>query len=89
MYDQPSKIPAKYEEPQPQKAAPQTTTERQRDILTRNGIAEDFDADIEAFNNLEDAIVFVDDDVVSASDAMKPIDDEIENIENVLRCALG
>ena len=55
MYDQPSKIPAKYEEPQPQKAAPQTTTERQRDILVRNGIAEDFDADIEAFNNLRTA----------------------------------
>ena len=58
-------------------------------LVFRHGIAEDFDADIEAFNNLEDAIVFVDDDIVSASDAMKPIDDEIENIENVLRCALG
>ena len=55
MYDQPSKIPAKYEEPKPQKAAPQTTTERQRDILVRNGIAQDFDADIEAFNNLRTA----------------------------------
>lgn len=52
LYNQPSLNPENYVEPEPQRAAPKTSTSRQRDILDQQGIASDYDRDIEAYQNL-------------------------------------
>lgn len=54
-YDQPSKASINYNQPQPQKAAPSTVTARERDVLQRTGEVENYDADIQAFDNLYEA----------------------------------
>jgi len=78
-----------YFDPQPQKAASATVTERERDILERNGLAEDYDAAVQAFRNIDDPQLFVDGEFINANDFMKQIDDEIEGINSVLECTLG
>jgi hypothetical protein len=88
-YNEPSRKPENYVQPQPQKAAPASVTARERDILERNGWAEDYDADIQAFKNLETKQLVVDGEVVDAEQIMKELDDEIEGINSVLECALG
>jgi hypothetical protein len=88
-YNEPSRKAENYVQPQPQKAAPASVTARERDILERNGWAEDYDADIQAFKNLETKQLVVDGEVVDAEQIMKELDDEIEGINSVLECALG
>ncbi|MDF1690511.1 MAG: hypothetical protein P1U35_12970 [Cycloclasticus sp.] len=88
-YNEPSRKTENYVQPQPQKAAPASVTARERDILERNGWAEDYDADIQAFKNLETKQLVVDGEVVDAEQIMKELDDEIEGINSVLECALG
>jgi len=89
QFNEPSRTQEKYFEPEPQKAAPATVTERERDILERNGLAEDYDADMQAFDNLENPQIYVDDEFIDAKDFMKALDDEIEGINSVLECTLG
>ena len=89
MVNEPSKKPENYVQPQPQKAAPASVTARERDILERNGWAEDYDRDIQAFMNLETKRVMVDGEIIDADQIMKELDDEIEGINSVLECALG
>lgn len=89
VVNEPSKKPENYVQPQPQKAAPASVTARERDILERNGWAEDYDRDIQAFMNLETKRVMVDGEIIDADQIMKELDDEIEGINSVLECALG
>ena len=89
VMNEPSKKPENYVQPQPQKAAPASVTARDRDILERNGLAEDYDRDIQAFMNLETKQVMVDGEIIDADQIMKELDDEIEGINSVLECALG
>lgn len=88
-YNEPSRRPENYEQPRPQKAAPASVTARERDILERNGWAEDYDADIQAYMNLPEKRLVIDGEVVDAEQIMKELDDEIEGINSVLECALG
>ena len=88
-FNEPSRAMENYFDPEPQKPAPATATERQRDILERNGLAEDYDAAVQAFDNLEDPQLFVDGEFISAKDVTKQLDDEIEGINSVLECTLG
>jgi hypothetical protein len=88
-FNEPSRAMENYFDPEPQKPAPATATERQRDILERNGLAEDYDAAVQAFDNLEDPQLFVDGDFINAKDVTKQLDDEIEGINSVLECTLG
>jgi hypothetical protein len=88
-FNEPSQKPENYVQPQPQKAAPASVTARERDILERNGLAEDYDRDIQAFMNLETKQVMVDGEIIDADQIMKELDDEIEGINSVLECALG
>lgn len=78
-----------FQEPRPQKAAPATVTAREREILEANGLAEDYDADMRAFYNLETKSLMVDDEMVDAGEIVKGLDKDIEGIESVLECALG
>ena len=89
VMNEPSKKPENYVQPQPQRAAPASVTARERDILERNGWAEDYDRDIQAFMNLETKRVMVDGEIIDADQIMKELDDEIEGINSVLECALG
>jgi glutaredoxin-related protein len=57
--------------------------------LERNGLAEDYDADIQAFKNIDNPQLFVDGQFINAKDFMKQLDDEIEGINSVLECTLG
>ena len=88
-FNEPSRVMENYFDPQPQKAASATVTERERDILERNGLAEDYDAAVQAFRNVDDPQLFVDGEFINANDFMKQIDDEIEGINSVLECTLG
>jgi len=89
QFNAPSRVPENYVSDQPQKAAKATVTERERDILERNGLAEDYDADIQAFKNIDNPQLFVDGQFINAKDFMKQLDDEIEGINSVLECTLG
>jgi len=88
-FNEPSRVMENYFDPQPQKAASATVTERERDILERNGLEEDYDAAVQAFRNIDDPQLFVDGEFINANDFMKQIDDEIEGINSVLECTLG
>ncbi len=88
-FNEPSRVMENYFDPQPQKAASATVTERERDILERNGLAEDYDAAVQAFRNIDDPQLFVDGEFINANDFMKQNDDEIEGINSVLECTLG
>jgi hypothetical protein len=88
-FNEPSRVIENYFDPRPQKAASATVTERERDILERNGLAEDYDAAVQAFRNIDDPQLFVDGEFINANDFMKQIDDEIEGINSVLECTLG
>lgn len=88
-YDPPSRAPVNYEQPRPQKAAPSTVTARERDILQRTGEVENYDADIQAYNNLDTRRVFINDELVDSDAVMKSIEDDIEGINSVLECAIG
>jgi hypothetical protein len=88
-FNEPSRVMDNYFDPQPQKAASATVTEKERDILERNGLAEDYDAAVQAFRNIDDPQLFVDGEFINANDFMKQIDDEIEGINSVLECTLG
>jgi len=88
-FNEPSRKPENYEQPRPQKAAPATVTARERELLEANGLAEDYDADMQAFNNLEIKSLMVDGEMVDAGAIVKGLDEDIEGIESVLECALG
>jgi len=88
-FNEPSRAMENYFDPEPQKPASATVTERERDILERNGLAEDYDAAVQAFRNIDDPQLFVDGEFINANDVMKQLDDEIEGINSVLECTLG
>ena len=89
LFSAPSRAYENYLEPTPQKALSATVTDRERDILTRNGWDEDYDAIMQEYKNLEDPIAFIDDEFVDANEYIKAVDEEIEGINSVLECALG
>lgn len=67
-----------------------TVTSRQSEILSDSGLNKNYDDDIAAYNSLEDKRVMNDDgELVDGDEFMKAIDDEIEGIESVMRCAIG
>ena len=85
----PSKRVDDYTPPPPKKAPSGTIHERQRAALSERGLDADYDADIARFNELENARMVQDGDLVSADDFMKSLDDEIDGINDILRCTLG
>jgi len=89
QFNAPSRVSENYVSEQPQKPAKATVTERERDILERNGLAEDYDAAIQAFRNVDNPQLFIDGEFIDANDFMKQLDDEIEGINSVLECTLG
>ena len=91
--NEPSRVASNYE------TSPRLTTEqhtlssREREILDELGIANDFDADMEAYYKLpdEERIIIDPDtgDLVSAEQYIKRIDDDINGVESVMRCVIS
>ena len=86
--NQPSKVKENYIQPERKAATSGSVSQRERAVVERNGLTKDYDADIEAFNKLENPRIVQDDVVVDAGSFMKSIDDEIKGIEEVLTCAI-
>ncbi len=87
--NQPSKVKENYIKPEKKAATTGSVTQRERAVVERNGLTKDYDADIEAFKALDNPRIVQDDQVVDAGEFMKSIDDEINGIDEVLRCAIG
>jgi len=85
----PQVTPAQYDVPESPKASAASTSQRESFILEKEGLADDFNADMQRFNELDDPRIIQDDEVVSAGEFMKSIDDELEGIDSVLTCAYG
>ena len=67
-----------------------SVTSQQQSILNEIGIAKFYDDDIAAFNALTERQVLDDfDEIVDGDILMKQLDDEIEGLESVTRCAIG
>ena len=87
--NKPSKTPSDYFEPPKAKPKKAMGTDREREILKRTGIDEDFDADMDAYSRIDNPAIIKDGEMVEASSFMKELDDEIGGIESVLVCARG
>lgn len=85
----PSKVKENYIQPEKKAATTGSVTQRERAVVERNGLTKDYDNDIEAFKALDNPRIVQDDEVVDANEFMKSIDDEINGIDDVLRCAIG
>ena len=91
--NEPSRVASNYETSPRLATAQHTLSSREREILDEIGIANDFDADIEAYYKLPDEDrVIVDPntgELVSADQYIKRIDDDINGIESVMRCVIS
>lgn len=86
--NQPSKVKENYIQPERKAATTGSVSQRERAVVERNGLTKEYDADIEAFNALENKRIVQDGEVVDANAFMKSIDDEMKGIEEVLTCAI-
>lgn len=86
---EPSRTPEQYELPPDTKAASSAVTERQGEVLTRDGIKEFHDADMARLDTVDNPVFAKGDEVLDARAELKAIDDQIAGIDEVLRCAYG
>jgi hypothetical protein len=71
------------------KAAKASTTPMQRQDLNDKGLDEAYDSDMALFNQLENKLAIVDGELVDAAPIMKELNDELEGLDSVMRCAIG
>ena len=90
-FNQSTRTWAEYNQPELETSSPKAAvTSRQSEILADSGLNKNYDDDMAAYNSLEDKRVMGDDgELVDGDEFMKAIDDEIEGIESVMRCAIG
>lgn len=90
-YNQSTRTWDEYNQPEIETSSPNAAvTSRQSEILSDSGLNKNYDDDMAAYNSLEDKRVYTDDgELVDGAQFMKAIDDEIEGIESVMRCAIG
>jgi hypothetical protein len=89
LVKRPQVTPEQYATPDRPKASKASTSQREDFILDETGMADDFNADMQRFNELENPRIIQDDEIVNAGEFMKSIDDELEGIDSVLTCAYG
>jgi hypothetical protein len=91
--NEPSRVASNYETSSRLTTEQHTLSSREREILDELGIANDFDADMEAYYKLpdEERIIIDPDtgDLVSAEQYIKRIDDDINGVESVMRCVIS
>ena len=61
----------------------------QRQDLSDKGLDEAYDSDMALFNQLETKMAIVDGELVDAAPIMKELNDELEGLDSVMRCAIG
>ena len=66
-----------------------TSSGRERDILDRQGLADEYDADIQAFNSIESPIIRIGDEEFDPVALIQQYDDELSGLDDVLKCAYG
>jgi hypothetical protein len=90
-YNQSTRTWDEYNQPEIETSSPKASvTSHQSEILSDSGLNKNFDDDIAAYDSLEDKRIMNDDgELVDGDEFMKAIDDEIEGIESVMRCAIG
>jgi hypothetical protein len=71
------------------KAAKASTTPMQKQDLDDKGLDEAYDSDMALFNQLETKMAIVDGEIVDAAPIMKELNDELEGLDSVMRCAIG
>lgn len=94
IHDRPTKTAEMYEttarpDVEPPSRTPATTSQREREVLTRQGIADEYDADIAQFKELDSPVVRVDDEEIDAAELINQYDQEIKGLDDVLRCVYG
>jgi len=71
----------------PPPKAPATSLERQ--ALEDAGIASAFDAEVARYNSLEFKLTLDGEDIIDAQTVIKTLDEELDQLENILRCTRG
>lgn len=64
-------------------------TSKQSEVLERTGLAESYSRTIDEYSRLKSKTVLVDGDAVDADELIKVYDDELNGLENVMRCVRG
>ena len=75
--------------PQRAKDPKASTTPMQRQELDENGLGDVYDTDMALYNQLETKMAIVDGKIVDADPIMKGLDDELDGLDSVMRCAIG
>ena len=75
--------------PQRAKDPKASTTPMQRQELDENGLGDVYDTDMALYNQLETKMAIVDGKLVDASAVIKELDDELDGLDSVMRCAIG
>lgn len=91
-YDLANKRPEDYELPETEqikKPPVAAASPREQELLTAQGIADDYNADMAAFDGLEDARILVDDELVDARALVDVANEQIQGLDSVLRCVYG
>ena len=68
LVKRPQATPDQYQQPPQQKASSASTSQREAYILDENGVADDFNRDMQRYNELDDPRIIQDDEVVSAGE---------------------
>jgi hypothetical protein len=94
QYAPPSKDKSTYEKvDQPEEvknqAPPATASQREREILKSQGLAETYDQEMALFDQLDVKALEIDGEMVDASTLVKQFDEEIQGLDDVLKCAYG
>jgi len=74
---------------EPVKPPPATASQREREILRAQGLDETFDSEMARFDQLETKTLEIDGAAVDAEAMIKQFDDEIQGLDDVLKCAYG
>lgn len=74
---------------QPVERPAMSASQREREVLARQGMAEAYDADMAKFNELENPIIRLDDEDINARELVDQYTQEIQGLDDVLRCAYG
>lgn len=87
----PSRSEEFYFDPKPAKVAAQSVSERERMVLDKMGITDEYDEAMEAYQRTDNRVLWdeAEGTLVDADAVMKEIDDEIAGLDDVLRCSVG
>jgi len=82
--------PDQFQINEPERVAPQTINDRQRYVLDRVGLAEEYDQAMEAYARSERKQIFDPESgrLVDADEVLGEIDEQVEGLNEVLRCTV-